>query len=256
MSDIGSAIGGVAGLAGSVNSLMGGGLFGTPKSQSGASVTQAADPYSIYRGSDAAAYHEYLSGGNKTDITQMPGYSQFESTVMQPSLDATQRRIAAQGGSFSGNEMADLTKVSQQGYYGFMTDYLNRLATGSGATRDPATAVGLGVNQQNRNVSNAQAGLGGLGQSFGNFSKLFNGGGNSWPSVGATGWDGATAAANDTAGLGDAWSGALGGFGGSSAGFDWAAMDTSGLADAWAGVASWEGWSSVGEAATVAAEVA
>jgi hypothetical protein len=56
-----------------------------------------------------------------------------------------------------------------------MTDYLNRLAQGSGATQNPAQAGGLGLNQ---NLANQQAfsqGLGGLGQSI---SGLFGSGSN------------------------------------------------------------------------------
>jgi hypothetical protein len=45
-----------------------------------------------------------------------------------------------------------------------MTDYLNRLAQGSGATQNPATAGGLGITQNAANQQAFSQGLGGLGQ--------------------------------------------------------------------------------------------
>ena len=73
----------------------------------------------------------------------MPGYSQWTSGVLNPALEATQRSMAAQGKTFSGQEMADLTAKGQQGYYNFMQDYMNRLAQGSGATQSPVAGAEL-----------------------------------------------------------------------------------------------------------------
>jgi hypothetical protein len=59
----------------------------------------------------------------------------------------------------SGNVQMALQGVAQKGYYGFMTDYLNRLAQGSGAVNNPAQAAALGVNQGNLNdAANMQFG--------------------------------------------------------------------------------------------------
>jgi hypothetical protein len=90
----------------------------------------------------------------------MPGFSQFESGVLNPALEASKRSSAASGMLRSGNEQIALQQTAQKGYYGFMTDYLNRLAQGSGATNNPATAVGMGVNQDNLNSSAFMQGLG------------------------------------------------------------------------------------------------
>jgi hypothetical protein len=96
------------------------------------------------------------------DVTKMPGYSQYKSGVMDPALEASKRSAAASGQLYSGNEAIALEKTAGQGYYGFMTDYMNRLAQGSGATQSPATAVGMGVNQGNLNNAGVMQGLGGI----------------------------------------------------------------------------------------------
>jgi hypothetical protein len=77
-------------------------------------------------------------------------------------MEASKRSAAASGMSMSGKEQAALQDVGQRGYYGFMTDYLNRLAQGSGAVNNPATAAGMGVNQGNLNNAGFMQGLGSL----------------------------------------------------------------------------------------------
>jgi hypothetical protein len=158
------------GLAVAVNSLTGGGVTNAlglgPESQSGASVAGAADPFSPYRSNLAANYYDSLKPGGNTDITQMPGYSQFQTGVMDPALEASKRSAASSGMLRSGNEQIALEQTAQKGYYGFMTDYLNRLAQGSGATNNPATAVGMGVNQNNANAAGVMQGMGALGTSL------------------------------------------------------------------------------------------
>ena len=96
-----STIGTVLGIAGGINSLTGGGItsalgFGD-KSPTGAQAQQMADPFSQYRSQLGAQYAGALTPGGQTDIKQMPGYSQFESGVMQPSLEASQRKAAGMG---------------------------------------------------------------------------------------------------------------------------------------------------------------
>ena len=157
-------------LAVGVNSITGGsitnalGLGPSPSSQvgggTGSGVAAAADPFAAYRGKLASMYSGALTSGNNTDITKMPGYSQFQTGVMDPALEASKRSGAASGMMRSGNEQIALQNTAQQGYYGFMTDYLNRLAQGSGATQNPATAVGMGVNQGNLNNQAFMQGLG------------------------------------------------------------------------------------------------
>ena len=94
----------------------------------------------------------------------MPGYSQYKSGVLDPAMDASQRSAAASGMLYSGKEQAALQDIGQRGYYGFMTDYLNRLAQGSGATQAPATAAGMGLNQTAANQQAFSQGIGAIGQ--------------------------------------------------------------------------------------------
>ena len=133
----------------------------------GGGTTQAADPFAAYRGNLASLYSGALTQGATTDPTKMPGYSQYKSGVMDPALDATKRSMAASGQMQSGNEQIALQNTAQQGYYGFMTDYMNRLAQGSGAANNPAQAVGLGLQQQ-------QAGYTALGQGIGAMGTALN----------------------------------------------------------------------------------
>ena len=156
-------------LAVGINSLTGGAITNAlgmgPSGQqvgggTGSGVQQAADPFAAYRGNLASMYSGALQPGAQTDLTQMPGYTQFQTGVMDPALEASKRSSAASGMMRSGNEQVALEKTAQQGYYGFMTDYLNRLAQGSGATQNPATAVGMGVSQGNLNNQSFMQGLG------------------------------------------------------------------------------------------------
>jgi hypothetical protein len=108
----------------------------------------------------------------------MPGYSQFNTGVMQPAMQASQRTAAASGQLYSGGEQQALQKVGQQGYYGFMADYLNRLAQGSGAVQNPAQAAGMGLTQGNLNQQGVAQGFGALQQQFapgGGISNMFGG---------------------------------------------------------------------------------
>ena len=103
----------------------------------------------------------------------MPGFSQFQTGVVDPALEASKRSSAASGMLRSGNEQIALQKTGQQGYYGFMQDYMNRLAQGSGATNNPATAVGMGVSQGNLNQASQMQMLGGAIQGI---SSIFGSG--------------------------------------------------------------------------------
>lgn len=129
---------------------------------SGASVQNSADPYAPYRGAAGASYNNYLSQGNTVDPTQMPGYSQWMSGVLNPALGAVQGRMGAAGLSMSGSEQTGLMKTAQQGYYGFMTDYMNRLAQASGATNNPYSGAALGAQQTASNQQGFMQGIGGL----------------------------------------------------------------------------------------------
>lgn len=156
-------------IASGINSLTGGGIsnllgIGPGSTPTGAQAQQMADPFSPYRNTLAGWYAGSLTPGAQTDITQMPGYSQYKSGVLDPAMEASKRSAAASGQLYSGNESMALQKVGQQGYYGFMTDYLNRLAQGSGATQSPATAAGMGLNQTAANQAAFSQGIGGIGQ--------------------------------------------------------------------------------------------
>ena len=163
LSDFSSALN----IASSVNSLTGGGvssLLGGPGSISGSEAQQMADPFAPYRANLGQMYSGALQPGAGIDITRLPGYSQYTTGVLNPAMEASKRSAGASGMLYSGRESAALQDIGQRGYYGFMTDYLNRLAQGSGATSNPAQAGGLGISQNTANQQAFSQGLGGLGQ--------------------------------------------------------------------------------------------
>ena len=154
-----ATIGSVVAIAGGLNSLFGGG--GGGGGTSGA-AQNAVDPFAPYRANLGAMYSGMLQPGAKTDITKMPGYSQFQTGVLDPALEASKRTAAASGMLRSGNEQLALDKTSQQGYYGFMQDYMNRLATGSGAGYAPTQGGMSGIAQGNLNQQAQMQGIGGI----------------------------------------------------------------------------------------------
>ena len=154
-----AAIASVVGIASGINSLTSGGASGA--------VTQAADPFSAYRGNLASMYAGALQPGASANIQSMPGFTQFNTGVLQPAMQASQRAAASAGQLYSGGEQQALQQTGQKGYYGFMTDYLNRLAQGSGAANNPATAVGMGLGQQQAGYQALAQGVGGLAGQFG-----------------------------------------------------------------------------------------
>lgn len=177
-----AGLGSVLGIAGGINSLTGGGItsalgFGQ-SSPSGAEAQRMADPFMDYRGQLGAMYSGALQPGAQANIQDMPGYSQFNTGVMQPAMQASQRAAAASGQLYSGGEQQALQKIGQQGYYGFMTDYLNRLAQGSGAAQNPAQAASMGLSQGQYNQANQMAGFGALGQGISGLNRQFGGGMN------------------------------------------------------------------------------
>ena len=155
-SSLGTTLGGFGGLATGLNTLLSNG--GVTPNQA---TVNAADPFAPYRGDTAQQYAQALSPGGTVNPAQMPGYSQFLTGVMNPALDATQRKMAATGQGQSGAEQIALQNVGQQGYYNFMADYMNRLASASGATQSPATAVQLGLGASAQKLTNQNAGLSG-----------------------------------------------------------------------------------------------
>ena len=157
-----------------INSLTGGGVTnalglggGTTSAGGGntstaAGAQAAADPFASYRSNLAGWYAGALTPGAGSDITQMPGYSQYKTGVVDPALETSKRAAAASGQLYSGNESIALQKTAQQGYYGFMNDYMNRLAQGSGATQNPAQAAALGISQGNISSAGVMQGIGGI----------------------------------------------------------------------------------------------
>jgi len=164
-----SNIGSIVGIASGLNS-----LSASPgKAQSQAQ--QAVDPFAKYRDNFAQMYSGMMQPGAQQDITKMPGYSQFQTGVLNPALEASKRSSAASGMMRSGNEQMALQNVGQQGYYGFMTDYMNRLATGSGAGYAPAQGGVAGINAANQVQQAQMQGLGGVTQGI---SQLYNASGS------------------------------------------------------------------------------
>lgn len=136
--------GGGSDLAGAL--LLAGGITAGSGATAGAGAGAAsnpADPFAPYRADLAKQYAGALTPGASSNIQAMPGYSQYNTGVMQPAMMAAQRVAATGGNLYGGGEKARLQTLGQQGYYNFMNDYMNRLAQGSGAINNPATAVGL-----------------------------------------------------------------------------------------------------------------
>jgi hypothetical protein len=166
----------VVGIAVGVNSLTGGQLFGTGGKNAAAEQQRLADPFSSHRAEIGDEYAKYLKQGDTVDPTKMAGFSQFKSGVLDPSMEAAQRKLAASGQMQSGNEQIALQGVGQQGYYGFMTDYMNRLATASGANQNPSTGAGQGMMAGQNYDQQMMQGLGGTLQGI---AGLYGGRGSS-----------------------------------------------------------------------------
>lgn len=150
------------GIASGINSLTGGaitnalGFGGTGPG----SATAQANPMAPYQAQLAQMYAGYLQPGQSANIQQMPGYTQFQTGVVDPAMAANKASAATSGMLYSGNEEAALQKLGQQSYSGFMTNYLSQLSGGAGVGFNPASAAQLGMQQQ-------QAGWQALGQGVG-----------------------------------------------------------------------------------------
>jgi len=178
-----ATIGSVLSIAGGINSLTGGGVssllgIGPGASTSQGQAQQMADPFSSYRANLASMYSGALQPGAPSNIQAMPGFSQFQTGVLNPALQASQSAAASTGQLYSGAESAQLQNIGQKGYYGFMTDYLNRLAQGSGATANPAQAASIGLAQGASNQQGFSQGLGSLATGLQGFAGQTNTMGN------------------------------------------------------------------------------
>ena len=207
-------------LAVGINALTGGGItnaLGIGGGGGGGSkeAQQAVDPFTSYRGKLGQMYSGYLTGEDQTDITKMPGYSQFQKGVMNPALEASKRTSAASGMLRSGNEQIALQDIGQRGYYGFMTDYLNRLATGSGAGYAPAQGGQAGIDQGNLQNQAFMQGLGGTAQAL----KQIYGSGNA--GTNAVGWSSGGGVDSSAVGYNSAASNYDSGNGFGAGGFGW-----------------------------------
>ena len=120
-----------------------GATAGTGVGTGAGTASNPADPFAPYRADLAKQYASALTPGASSNIQAMPGYSQYNTGVMQPAMMAAQRAAATGGNLYGGGEKARLQTLGQQGYYNFMNDYTNRLERASGATNNPATAVQL-----------------------------------------------------------------------------------------------------------------
>jgi len=152
----GSNLGSILNIASGINS-----IFNQPSSTA---AQTSGDPFAPYRAGLAAQYAGALQPGASTNIEAMPGYTQYNTGVMQPALQASQRAAAGAGQLYSGGEQQALQKTGQQGYYGFMTDYLNRLATGSGASANPLGGAKLGQDVSTANQQGVMQGVSAIGQ--------------------------------------------------------------------------------------------
>ena len=169
--------GGGSDLAGAL--LVAGGITagsGTTAGAGAGSASNPADPFAPYRADLAKQYAGALTPSASSNIQAMPGYSQYNTGVVQPAMMAAQRAAAAGGNLYGGGEKARLQTLGQQGYYNFMNDYMNRLAQGSGAVNNPATAVGLSLeaarDAQRIQDANQKATMSNLGFGVQTFNQL------------------------------------------------------------------------------------
>jgi hypothetical protein len=162
-------------LTGSLSTILDlvGGINAMTAGQSSGAAS-AADPFAQYRPGFAATYASAMAPGGATNIAAMPGFTQYKTGVMDPALEASQRAAAGTGQLYSGGEQQALQKTGQQGYYGFMTNYLNSLATGAGAANNPYNAANLGMQQQNQNQQAQMQGLGAIFQGVAGLPSLFS----------------------------------------------------------------------------------
>ena len=150
-------------VAAGVNSLTGGGvskLFGGQGQQSGGSATATANPMAPYQAQLAQMYQGYLQPGASSNIQAMPGFSQYKTGVLDPAMEASQAKAASTGQLYSGAESAQLQQIGQQGYSGFMQNYLSNLYTGATGGAYAGQTAGNTVNTANQQAF--QQGLGSL----------------------------------------------------------------------------------------------
>ena len=173
------------GIAAGVNALTGGGVtnaLGITKSSAGTgagSATATANPMAPYQAQLAQMYAGYLQPGQNANPQSMPGYTQYQTGVVNPAEQTAQRTAASAGMLYSGNEAQALQGVAQQGYSGFMNNYLSQLSGGAGAGFNPAAAAQLGVSQQNAQQQAVMQGLGAVSTGLSGLSGQFGGGSGS-----------------------------------------------------------------------------
>lgn len=167
---------------GSVTKALGFGGGGSGASTGAGSTTAAANPMAPYQAQLAQMYAGYLQPGQNANPQSMPGYTQFQTGVVAPAEQASQRAAANTGMLYSGNEAQALQGVAQQGYSGFMNNYLSQLSGGAGAGFNPAAAAQLGATQQNaqqqaimQGLGAVSTGLSGLSGQFGDSQASSNG---------------------------------------------------------------------------------
>lgn len=185
------SIGAIFGIASGINSITGGALtsalgFGGSSSGPGTgagSTTATANPMAPYQAQLAQMYAGYLQPGQSATPQALPGYTQYQTGVVNPALQTSQRTAAGTGMLYSGNEAQALQGVAQQGYSAFMNNYLSQLSGGAGVGFNPAAAAQLGVAQQAAQQQAISQGLGQLGTGI---SGLFGGGVNSADMYGNT----------------------------------------------------------------------
>ena len=168
-------------IAAGVNSLTGGGVtnaLGITKSSAGTgagSATATANPMAPYQSQLAQMNAVYIHPGQNANPQAMPGYTQYQTGVVNPAQQTAQRTAASAGMLYSGNEAQALQGVAQQGYSGFMNNYLSQLSGGAGAGFNPAAAAQLGVSQQNAQQQAVMQGLGAVSTGLSGLSGQFGG---------------------------------------------------------------------------------
>ena len=156
-----ATIGSVLSIAGGINSLTGGGIsqmLGMGGQVSGSQAQSAVNPMAPYQAQLAQMYQGYLQPGASVAPQNLPGFTQFNTGVLNPAMESSKASAAASGQTYSGAESAQLQSIGQKGYSGFMNDYLNRLYTG--ATGGAALGGQALTSQSNLNNQAFSQGLG------------------------------------------------------------------------------------------------
>lgn len=109
--------------------------FNQPGTQSPTSAQNRTDPYAQYRADAATQLNQLMK--NPAMVYGMPGYN----FAQQQGANQILRSAAATGNLGSGNTAASLRRQGAETAQSWFNDYVNKLATYSGASQSPAAGA-------------------------------------------------------------------------------------------------------------------